>query len=317
MKHEKNHIFGPVPSRRLGLSLGVDVVPFKVCTLDCVYCQVGHTTDKTLERREYVPIDALLAELSDKLSQGIEPDYITLSGSGEPTLNARLGDLIDGIHQLTPIPVALITNATLLYQPAVRTDCCKANLILPSLDAACNASLALINCPHSDISADRIIAGLEALRQAFSGQIWLEIFLIEGLNTSEENLDRIKHAIAQIRPNKVQLNTAVRPTAQIGIPRMTADKMERIAQHIGHDCEIIASFSHSPSTPMDRGAQDVMTMLKRRPCSLADVCASLGMDQKKALHELSSLLSQGQIQSEDRSGLLFYLANEGGYQQQQ
>jgi wyosine [tRNA(Phe)-imidazoG37] synthetase (radical SAM superfamily) len=317
MKHEKNHIFGPVPSRRLGLSLGVDVVPFKVCTLDCVYCQVGHTTDKTLERREYVPIDTLLEELRDKLSQGIEPDYITLSGSGEPTLNARLGDLIDGIRQLTPIPVALITNATLLYQAAVRSDCCKADLILPSLDAAWDASLALINCPHPDICVHSIISGLEALRQAFSGQIWLEIFLIEGLNTSEDNLKKIGQAIERIRPDKVQLNTAVRPTAQIGIPRMTADKMERIAQHIGHDCEVIASFSHSPSAPMDRGSQDVMTMLKRRPCSLTDVCTSLGMDQKKALHELSSLLSQGQIQSEDRSGVLFYLASEGGQQHRQ
>jgi len=311
MKHEKNHVFGPVPSRRLGLSLGVDLVPYKVCTLDCVYCQVGHTTDKTVERREYVPIDALLAELRDKLNQGIKPDYITLSGSGEPTLNARLGDLIDGIRQLTAIPVALITNATLLYQAGVRSECCKADLILPSLDAAWDASLALINCPHPDICAHRIITGLEALRQAFSGPIWLEIFLIEGLNTSEDNLNRIRQAIERIRPDKIQLNTAVRPTAQMGIARMTADQMEGFAQHIGHDCEIIASFSASQPAPVAQGDQDVMTMLKRRPCSLADVCASLGMDPQSALQELSGLLNQGQIQSEDRSGVLFYLANEG------
>ncbi len=314
MKRKENHIFGPVPSRRLGLSLGVDLIPFKLCTLDCVYCQVGCTTHKTLERQEYIPIDLLLGELRDRLSQGIEPDYITLSGSGEPTLNARLGDLIDGIRRLTAIPVAIITNATLLNQETVRAECCKADLILPSLDAALDASLASINRPHPDISTARIIAGLEALRHAFSGKIWLEVFLIEGLNTSADNLRELKRAIERIRPDKVQLNTAVRPTAQTGIPRMTAAKMEQIAQHIGGNCEIIASFDHASSAPVDRENQDILTMLRRRPCSLADICVSLGMERKNVLCELNSLLSQGHIRSEDRDAVLFYMAIEGGHQ---
>jgi len=317
MKQEENHIFGPVPSRRLGLSLGVDVVPFKVCTLDCVYCQVGHTTHKTLERQEYIPVDELLEELRHRLNQGIQPDYITLSGSGEPTLNLRLGELIDGIRLITAVPVAIITNATLLEQDTVRAECCKADLILPSLDAALDASFASINCPRPELSTSRIIAGLEALRSEFSGQIWLEIFLIEGLNTSDENLQGIKQAIDRIKPDKVQLNTAVRPTAQMGIPRMTAERMECIAQHIGGNCEIIASFSRSPSPPLDRDKQDLMTLLRRRPCSLSDIRISLGMDEKNVLHKLGSLLRQGRIKSEDRGAVLFYMANEGAGQQQQ
>ena len=202
------------------------------------------------------------------------------------------------------------------FFPMVLTD-----WVMPEMDGVelCRAirdqaesSYVFIILLTSNDSQDDIIAGLEALRLAFSGQIWLEIFLVEGLNTSEANLKGIRQAIKRIRPDKVQLNTAVRPTAQIGIPHMTADRMEHIAQQIGHDCEIIASFSHPPSAPMHRDSRDVMTMLRRRPCSLDDICASLGMNPKRALHELSSLLSQGHIQSEDRSGVLFYLANEVG-----
>lgn len=317
MKEQKSYIFGPVPSRRLGLSLGVDVVPFKVCTLDCVYCQVGCTTRKTLERHEYIPVDALLAELKQRLGQGIEPDYITLSGSGEPTLNVRLGDLIDGIRLITSTPVAVITNGTLLHQAAVRADCCKADLILPSLDASLNASLASVNRPHPDISVDGMIAGLEALRQAFTGAIWLEVFLIEGLNTSAADLQGIKQAIARIKPDKIQLNTAVRPTAQAGIPRMTAAQMERIAQEIGGNCEIIASFKHSPSARMERRQEDVLIMLKRRPCTLVDVSQSLGLERQDALRELTTLLNQGHIKSENRAGVLFYLANEAEHPKRQ
>ena len=312
MPDEKSYIFGPVPSRRLGLSLGVDVVPFKVCTLDCVYCQVGCTTHKTVERQAYIPIAPLLNELKARLSQGICPDYITLSGSGEPTLNARLGDLIEGIRQITSIPIALITNATLLDRAEVRTDCCKADLILPSLDAALDASFKAINCPHPDISTAGIIAGLEALRQEFSGQIWLEIFLIEGLNTSADNLRALREVIERIKPDKVQLNTAVRPTARLGVARMTADGMERIAQEIGGGCEIIASFNRAPSAPMDRNRDDMMTMLRRRPCSLADVCNSLGMDRERARKELTALLEQGLVKSQTRGPALFYMANEVG-----
>lgn len=317
MTQEKSYIFGPVPSRRLGLSLGVDVVPFKVCTLDCVYCQVGYTTHKTRERQAYIPIDSLLNELETRLGQGIQPDYITLSGSGEPTLNARLGDLIEGIRQITSIPVALITNATLLDQAEVRADCCKADLILPSLDAALDASFKAINCPHPGISTGGIIAGLEALRQEFSGQIWLEIFLIEGLNTSADDLQALRDAIERIKPDKVQLNTAVRPTAQLGITRMTADKMERIAQQIGGRCEIIASFNRAPSAAMDRDKDDMMTMLRRRPCSLADICNSLGMGSERVFKELTTLLEQGLIRSETRGPALFYVANEAEHRNKQ
>ena len=135
MNKERKYLYGPVPSRRLGRSLGVDIVPAKVCTLDCIYCQVGRTTNTTIERKEYLPAKLIIDELSYALSQGLEADYITLAGSGEPTLNSQLGKIIDEIKKITDIPVAIVTNGTLLYMQDVRDDCAKADVVLPSLDA--------------------------------------------------------------------------------------------------------------------------------------------------------------------------------------
>ena len=132
MSEKRSYLFGPVASRRLGLSLGVDIIPFKTCTLDCLYCQIGRTTEKTSRRSDFVPIEEVLAELKQRLAEGLEADYITLSGSGEPTLHLRIGELIDGIKGITDIPVAIITNGTLLHDENVRKDCCKADLVVPS-----------------------------------------------------------------------------------------------------------------------------------------------------------------------------------------
>jgi len=178
---EKKYLYGPVPSRRLGLSLGVDIVPFKVCTLDCVYCQLGRASRKTIERREYVPVKAVLAELKERLAQGVKADFITISGSGEPTLNSQLGELIDGIKKITDIPVAILTNGTLLYRQNVRADCAKADVVLPSLDAGDEQTFQKMNRPYSGLSIEKLIEGLLAFRNEFAGEFVLEVFFVEGL----------------------------------------------------------------------------------------------------------------------------------------
>jgi wyosine [tRNA(Phe)-imidazoG37] synthetase (radical SAM superfamily) len=170
---EKKYLYGPVPSRRLGRSLGVDIVPFKLCTLDCVYCQLGKTTKKTLQRGDFLPVEAVLAELKSRLADGLEADFITIGGSGEPTLHSRLGALIDGIKKLTSIPVAVLTNGTLLYKKDVRADCAKADVVLPSLDAADEQTFRRINRPRSGLTVEQLISGLCAFRSEFTGQIWL------------------------------------------------------------------------------------------------------------------------------------------------
>ena len=164
----KNHVFGPVPSRRIGRSLGVDLVPYKTCTYDCIYCQLGGTTNLTLEPKEWVPMDAVLDELKRKLET--RPDYITLSGSGEPTLYSRLGEIIGRIREITDVPVAVLTNGSLLWKKEVREEVAMADLVLPSLDADNDYNFRFINRPHPDISFDQLIEGLIEFRSEFTGQ---------------------------------------------------------------------------------------------------------------------------------------------------
>ena len=306
---QSKYLYGPVPSRRLGLSLGVDIVPLKVCTLNCVYCQLGRTTQKSVERRDFVAIDAVLAELKERLAQGPQADFITISGSGEPTLNARLGELIDGIRAITDIPIAIITNGTLLHRQDVRADCAKADVVLPSLDAGDERGFQRVNRPHKDISIEKLISGLCKFREEFAGQLWLEVFLVEGLNTDAEQIAKIRAAIALIRPDKVQLNTAVRPAAEPNVRIVDAEKLHAIAAGLGENCEVVADFSpgrhpeHLPST-----AESVLSMLKRRPCSLDDICSGLGIHRNDALKHISHLQKQGLIGSEEGDRKAFFKA---------
>jgi wyosine [tRNA(Phe)-imidazoG37] synthetase (radical SAM superfamily) len=307
---EKNYFYGPVPSRRLGRSYGVDIVPFKVCTLDCIYCQLGKTTEKTTERRDYGPIEPILAELREIVAEGLKADFITIAGSGEPTLNLRLGELIDGIKKITDIPVAVLTNGTLLYKEDVRADCAKADVVMPSLDAGNEQTFQKVNRPHKDISIENLISGLCAFRDEFVGRIWLEVFFVEGLNTDAEQIAKIRNAIERIRPDKVQLNTAVRPTAEADIKRLDTEKLRAIAARLGPKCEVVADFSLSHhGRPPENKAEDVLSILKRRPCSLNDISSGLGIGRNEALKYITGLLHKGVIHSEEKDGRIFFKAN--------
>jgi wyosine [tRNA(Phe)-imidazoG37] synthetase (radical SAM superfamily) len=308
-KKEFAYLFGPVPSRRLGRSLGVDIVPMKTCTLDCVYCQLGKTRKKTLQKRNYVPVDAVIAELKAALESGIKADYITISGSGEPTLNSELGLLIEEIKKITDIPVAILTNGTLFTDPAVRADCLKADVVLPSLDAGDDETFQKINRPHKDLRFDNIIEGLTAFRKEFSGQIWLEVFLIEDFNTDIEQIRKIKTLIDKLRPDKIQLNTIARPTAEQFIKPASPETLQWIAEQLGPNAEIISaveqgrhihSFGTQPET--------VLAMLKRRPCSLDDICSGLGLDPNYAIKLIGHLQQQGVIETEQHQQITFFKA---------
>jgi wyosine [tRNA(Phe)-imidazoG37] synthetase (radical SAM superfamily) len=309
MTHEisDTHLFGPVPSRRLGLSLGVDIVPFKVCSLDCIYCQLGRTTDKTIERREYVPVELVLDELKNRLAEGLHADFITLSGSGEPTLNSRFGELVAGIKKITDIPVAILTNSTMLTEKDVRDGCARADVVLPSLDAADESVFRKVNRPHSSISIENVVEGLCAFRNEFAGQIWLEVFLVEGLNTDTEQIDKIKGLIERIHPDKVQLNTAVRPTAEPGLERISLEKLQSIAEVLGRNCEIVADFSTTRTARyIESKAEYVLSMLKRRPCSLNDICSGLGLHRNEVLKYIAHFQQQGIVRSEQKDGTIFF-----------
>ena len=209
------HLYGPVPSRRLGGSLGIDLVPHKICTYDCIYCQIGKTTKKTLTRKEYVPVKEITEEVERFLKEGAASiDYLSLTGSGEPTLHSQIRSVIEGIKAITSIPVAVITNGSLLYEEEVRQDLLRADLVLPSLDAVSPEVFRKINRPRKGFSVDKVIEGLVEFRNVYKGRIWLEILFCKGINDGKEELLRMKNVVDRVRPDRIHLNTVVRPPSE-------------------------------------------------------------------------------------------------------
>ena len=275
-----NHLFGPVPSRRLGISLGLDLVPMKTCTLNCIYCECGRTTHLTLNRREYVPFEEVKKELSHFLSHNPRPDYITFSGSGEPTLNSTIGDVIHFIKtQAFNIPVAVLTNGTLLFQKKVREDIKDATVIIPSLDAVTEKAFAKIVRPNPKLNINTIINGLIQLRKEYTGQIWLEIFIVPGINDTKEELTALKNAIENIRPDRVQLNTLDRPGTIQDIRSANREELESILDFWQLDnAEIIAKAPKRKNLLSYRKDAEsaILETIARRPCTLQDLTELLG-----------------------------------------
>ena len=308
MNKKYKYLFGPVASRRLGQSLGVDIVPLKTCTQNCIYCQLGINSEQTIERKEYVPIDDVLSEIKDKIAQGQGADYITLSGSGEPTLNSGLGKLIDGIKELTDIKVAVITNGTLLSDAQVRRDCSKADLVMPSLDAADAATFAKINCPHADINFNSFVDGLCKFRNEYSGQIWLEVFFIGGINTDDTSIGQIKAIVDRIAPDRVQLNTAVRPGVDADVVMVSAEQLTQIAKKLGENAEVIANFSKlTPKTPLSDTKSQILAILERRPCDIAGICDGLGIESTQARKILNNLEQAGLVERILKNNAEFFI----------
>jgi len=237
------YIFGPLRSRRLGNSLGINLTPYKTCTFDCVYCQLGRTTVKTEERKEYIPQEEIINELKLWLSNNAEEakslDFITLSGSGEPTLNLKLSQLIAQIKSLTSVPVAIITNASLLRMPALRRECLSADAILPSLDAVVQGAFTKINRPQEGMNVEDVIKGLIELRREFKGKIWLEVMLVRGINDDLRYIKKLKEAADKINPDKIHLNSPVRTTAEPDISPVDQKKLKKIKEILGEKAEII------------------------------------------------------------------------------
>jgi len=305
------YLFGPVPSRRLGLSLGVDLVPYKVCSFDCLYCELGRTTVHTRERREYVPTMGVLAELRSYFQEAgeLSCDYVTLSGSGEPTLHSNLADIVQGIKDITSRPLALLTNSSLMDDPAVRRAVQPVDVILPSLDAATSEAFRLLNRPVDQVHIDSIIAGLSALRSEFKGEIWLEILFCRGINDSESEVAALTKALQVLQPDKIQLNTVVRPGAYQEAQSVSLEFLQQVKRRWGERAEIIASFS---SSQLNSGQQDkrqqIISTLKRRPCTVQDLADSSGMIPAEVVKFLDLLKNEGAIRASVHQGVTFYVA---------
>ena len=240
---DKRHVFGPVPSRRLGRSLGVDLVPYKTCSFDCVYCQLGRTTHLTVTREEFVPTDQVIREIRESLGSSVPPDYITLSGSGEPTLHLGFGDVIDAVRKMTDTPVAVITNSSLMADPEVRRECAKADLVIPSLDVADRGMFPCVNRPHRDVVFEEMAEGLIEFGKEFRGRMWLEVFLLYGVTGVAPYVRRMIPLIERIDPERIQLNTVVRPPAESITRAVPPEDLIELAELLGPKAEVIAHFS--------------------------------------------------------------------------
>jgi wyosine [tRNA(Phe)-imidazoG37] synthetase (radical SAM superfamily) len=239
------HIFGPVPSRRLGLSLGIDLVPYKTCNLDCVYCEAGRTKKKTMVRYPFVTAETIIYELQAHL---LNPnpliDYFTLSGAGEPTLNSEIGTIIKAIkEEMKNIPLSLITNGTLFCDPYVREQVLGVDVIMPSLDAISHRAFHIVNRPCPTLDNEKIVEGLVELRKEYTGKIWVEVFVIPGITDEICELSLLKNTLLQIQPDKVHLNSLDRPSAEPWVKIESISKMEQIVSFLDPlPCEIMAKM---------------------------------------------------------------------------
>lgn len=306
------HTFGPVPSRRLGISLGVDIIPYKTCTLDCVYCECGKTTDLRVKRKRFVDPVAVLEEIKEVVSGDQLIEYITFSGSGEPTLNNDIGDIIREIKKITDTPVAVLTNGTLFPLKEVRDDLLEADLVLPSLDAVTPSVFSKINHPQNELDIEAIIRGFIDFRDEYRGQIWLEVFIARGINDSDQELEKIYGVIKKIRPDKVQLNSLDRPPAYNNIRPVEISTLEsilgkwkdlpiEIIKRIRRRDEI-ASFSRNLES-------NILNTIVRRPLTIDDLEALTGKNRLELFKYIDVLEREKKIHTQIIDNKIFFLVS--------
>ncbi|MEW5911004.1 MAG: radical SAM protein [Thermodesulfobacteriota bacterium] len=300
-------VFGPVPSRRLGMSLGVDLLWPKTCSQDCLYCELGLTTHLTAQRGVFRDADQVLAQVEARLAELAQPpDFITLAGSGEPTLHQDLGRVLAALKGLSPARLAVLTNSTLLTDPAVRAELAPADVIVPSLDAASQAVFERLNRPAPGLIIEEIIEGLVALRREFGGDLWLEVLLVAGINDDPAELAGLAAAAERIGPDLVQLNTVVRPPAVAGTRPVEPERLAEIARLFRLPVQVTAP--PQARSAGDRGAlgRQVVEMTRRRPCTLADVSAMTGLSRGQALGLVQELVAAGRLAAEPFDDEVYY-----------
>lgn len=294
------HIFGPIPSRRLGISLGVDLVEHKTCNFNCVYCECGASDILSTERKEYVSAEEVMKELKDYLNNVDNLDYITFSGNGEPTLNSKIGWLIDEIRKITDTKICVITNSSLLNEESVRKELLKADVIMPSLDAISSDVFKKIDRAYSKLEITDIILGLEKLSSEFLGEIYLEIFFIEGLNDSKEELDKFIKEIKRINPSKIQLNTLDRPAPVEWVKQMSMKRLEEIKEYFSKELanvEIIKKYRLKKDIKnYNMDVQElILKTAETRPCTMEDFMNISGVGKTEISKYLDYLEKENKI----------------------
>ena len=311
------HVFGPVPSRRLGRSLGIDPIPLKTCNWNCVYCQLGRTRPLTNDRREYVDPDLILGEVASALENHAngDIDWVTFVGSGEPTLHSGLGRMIRQVKSLTSIPVAVITNGALLHLPAVRRDLSAADMVLPSLDAGNEALYRSLNRPHPHNPFNKYVAGLAAFRASYRGQLCVEVMLVRGQNDTENALRDIARVLADVEPDEIHINQPIRPPVETWVQPADGEGLLRARAILGDKVRIFTSLEGD----YDLGAYEkvvdaIMAVITRHPMRQIELERTLSAwGSGEVQSALEQLIASGRAQRVARYGVTFWSSVESYY----
>jgi wyosine [tRNA(Phe)-imidazoG37] synthetase (radical SAM superfamily) len=306
----RNHIFGPVLSRRLGLSLGIDLIPFKTCSYDCAYCECGHTTDKTITRQDFFPADEVMAELRGVLASRPHLDSITLAGSGEPTLSCSLGPVIAFVKREYPkYTLSVLTNGSLLTRRDVQDELLPSDRVIPTLTTGSQQTFERIHNPHPSLKVASIIDGMVQFRSRYEGAIWLEVFIIPSLNTTDKELAGLREAIDRIDPDHIQLNTLDRPAAEGWVEAASDAELERVSRGLGRPGIEIAG----PRLPVSLAAQAktgsanlIRATLCRRPSTVEDLVRTTGLSGGEVAKILGVLERGGEVTSRRGTRGVFY-----------
>ncbi len=300
------YIYGPVKSRRLGRSLGIDIVPMKTCSFDCVYCQLGGGHKPVIEREMFVPPAEVLPRAGENIRSSGPLDYVTLGGSGEPTLNTAFGEIAEELAGNYNVPVALLTNGSLMWMREVREACRHIDLVVPSLDACDEETFQAVNRPHPSLNFAKIADGLSGLRDVFDGSLWLEIFIVKGINDSDRHCSAFRTLIDRIRPDKVHLNTAVRPPAEAFVRAPSYERMKQICRLLGPKAEIIVPPPENTGPGRDISEENIMNILRRRPSRAHEIADACGASEKETVEKLHNMVSDAKIVEITRAGESFF-----------
>ena len=303
---EAKYLFGPVPSRRMGLSLGVSPIPKKTCNYSCVYCQLGRTDKMTNTRKEFFQLEDILAEFDAHLQSGIEQDVVTIVGEGEPTLYSRLGELIDALHERTDKPIVVITNAALMYDPQVRADLMKADIVLPSMDACTPESFKKVDRPFGTIDYDAVVEGLITFSHEYQGKLYLEIMLIDGYNDSTADLEGFKEMLGKLRYDRLYLNTAVRPPAEADVNACSKEKMAQAVEMLGGiSIDMLAEGGFSSDITDDYEA--ILSIIGRHPMNQHEIQSFLANRNNNDSESIFERLNQNdKVERQDYKGYITY-----------
>jgi len=304
------YVFGPVPSRRLGQSLGVDTIPLKTCNWNCVYCQLGRTQPLVNERKDYFPPQEILAEVREALADHApgEIDWLTFVGSGEPTLHASIGWLVRQVKAQIDLPVAVITNGALLYLPEVREELAAADAVLPTLDAGTANLYRQINRPHPETTFERLLQGLIAFREVYQGKLWLEVMLVRGLNDTEKAMQDIAAALRRVQPDEVHINLPTRPPVETWVQPPDEEGLMRATAILGD----IARVVHPAEGSFDLSGYDsvveaIIAIITRHPMRQEELERTLARWRPgKVRQALADLEASDQAQAVDRYGIRFW-----------